>query len=447
MIQIIDSFDLKSRRPNFTRDQFETMDSMKAVADSDIDDGHIAFCVQTNKTYIYHASNEYTAATGKWRILTITKYTTSDSYGNKSEESEGFNGSVDIKLPKKIKAVVYAEEGSTLPLIGTLNLVLNSGFNGDYMTLQLDPGTEVVEGTELWNTHMNHWEVSNVTLVRDSVPKSGFYAELEDGSLTQYFTGGFIVDQSYVLSFIYKGTIGVTFQGETHTVYSDIWKSVSFLIKAVTSTPTLVFKGSGCLSEISVTVGTVPVDWQPSFLDVKDALSEYYDLSYIRRYFTENDTNSISLEAVLELNEKAGIVGKIEDHLYPVLYAGGTLEDAVNVLASSEYKGWSPSMYQKKMFGCIIGQNGTVILNDTRLYGKIQIMPETWTTPNAAHPGEVFLDSGVLRVNVEAAKDFPAEKKLGSCYFDPKTRRPYWWDGNDWVSPYQWVKRDYTLIK
>ena len=51
--------------PNFKRDQFETLASMKEV--TNIDEGHISFCLEDKKNYQFLSSNEVNETTGKWR--------------------------------------------------------------------------------------------------------------------------------------------------------------------------------------------------------------------------------------------------------------------------------------------------------------------------------------------------------------------------------------------
>lgn len=67
MIQIIDNFEYRSKLPNFARDQFDTLEEMKNVRDEDIDEGHISYCISTDKHYKFNASNAIDQSTGKWR--------------------------------------------------------------------------------------------------------------------------------------------------------------------------------------------------------------------------------------------------------------------------------------------------------------------------------------------------------------------------------------------
>jgi hypothetical protein len=66
-IQVSDQFDYKGQQGNFTRDNFKTLAEMKAWLESDIDDGHLAWCQETSKRYEYRTTNTVDATTGKWR--------------------------------------------------------------------------------------------------------------------------------------------------------------------------------------------------------------------------------------------------------------------------------------------------------------------------------------------------------------------------------------------
>ena len=57
MTQVSSSFILRSKYPNFERDSFETKNDMGAVSSSWIDEGHISYCVETKKHYIFSTAN------------------------------------------------------------------------------------------------------------------------------------------------------------------------------------------------------------------------------------------------------------------------------------------------------------------------------------------------------------------------------------------------------
>lgn len=95
MIQIIDNFEHRSKLPNFARDQFDTLEEMKNVRDEDIDEGHISYCISTDKHYKFNASNAIDQSTGKWR----------EFKGEKGDP--GKDGQDGTNVPSNLTAFVF----------------------------------------------------------------------------------------------------------------------------------------------------------------------------------------------------------------------------------------------------------------------------------------------------------------------------------------------------
>lgn len=60
MPQIKSNFVLRSSEPNFERDRYMTLESMGAVTKNELDEGHIVYCVQTGKHYIFNQGKHNT---------------------------------------------------------------------------------------------------------------------------------------------------------------------------------------------------------------------------------------------------------------------------------------------------------------------------------------------------------------------------------------------------
>lgn len=69
MIQVIDNFQYKGRKPNFERDQFDTIIEMRQFPEGAIDDGHVSYVKETGERYTFKSSNANDATYGKWRKL------------------------------------------------------------------------------------------------------------------------------------------------------------------------------------------------------------------------------------------------------------------------------------------------------------------------------------------------------------------------------------------
>lgn len=67
MIQVADNFNYRRKKPNFDRDSFDTLQSMKNYSDNNIDEGHISYCIETDKYYKFNSNNDIDSTTGKFR--------------------------------------------------------------------------------------------------------------------------------------------------------------------------------------------------------------------------------------------------------------------------------------------------------------------------------------------------------------------------------------------
>ena len=70
MITLGDNFSYQGAKPLDARLVYSTVASMKAVADSTMYDGCLAYCTATDKTYQWKSTNAVDETTGKWREFT-----------------------------------------------------------------------------------------------------------------------------------------------------------------------------------------------------------------------------------------------------------------------------------------------------------------------------------------------------------------------------------------
>ena len=69
MANVISSFSMKSNKPNFDRDLFNTISDMVAFSERRLPDVFIASVKETGKIYKYNKLNEVDPILGKWRLL------------------------------------------------------------------------------------------------------------------------------------------------------------------------------------------------------------------------------------------------------------------------------------------------------------------------------------------------------------------------------------------
>lgn len=72
-IVIGNNFNYQGKRPNFVRDQFSTLEEMCNFPSTSLDEGHISYCIETKKRYIFSNENESIDSLGKWRELNDTE--------------------------------------------------------------------------------------------------------------------------------------------------------------------------------------------------------------------------------------------------------------------------------------------------------------------------------------------------------------------------------------
>lgn len=109
-LTIGDNFSYQGQKPNFERDRFDTLAEMKAFAETSLDDGHLSYCVEDGKHYVFNSSNEEDATTGKWREFTsgiseIPEASDSEYGGIKTGYSES-DKNYAVKLDSNGKAYV-----------------------------------------------------------------------------------------------------------------------------------------------------------------------------------------------------------------------------------------------------------------------------------------------------------------------------------------------------
>lgn len=66
-LSFLDNVDYRGKKPNFTRDLFETLSDMKSFSELYLPDMFIACCKETGKLYLFNRENDFDAILGRWR--------------------------------------------------------------------------------------------------------------------------------------------------------------------------------------------------------------------------------------------------------------------------------------------------------------------------------------------------------------------------------------------
>ena len=111
MIQVVDNFNYRGKKPNFDRDSFDTLQDMKNYSENSLDDGHISYCKETNKHYKFNSNNQSDPTTGKQVEQheavpadeeDITEQNGTLQLANKTYDKQSFSGLGRVYLRKNI---------------------------------------------------------------------------------------------------------------------------------------------------------------------------------------------------------------------------------------------------------------------------------------------------------------------------------------------------------
>ena len=174
-IQIGTNFEYKGESPNFERDQFETLELMRSADERSLDEGHISYCIETGKHYVFNKNNTKDAETGKWRLLT--------------ENPENLKSALDLKADKsELDTKVDKVEGKSLisdTEIDRLKNVTNyddTNVKKDIADIKTSLGNKL-ELTDLDDINAH---VSNTSIHITTEERAKWNAKIDDSDLVEY---------------------------------------------------------------------------------------------------------------------------------------------------------------------------------------------------------------------------------------------------------------------
>lgn len=244
-------------------------------------------------------------------------------------------------LPDEIQAAAdlaqKAQDAIDNAAVGSVNLLRNSGFTGDYETEELSATTELSAATELYSKQLKHW--TGVAIVSsDSAAGSGYSAAI--GSLSQSVS--LIKGESYVISYKAKGTSVSVSCGDfstTQPLTSD-YQRYTFKF-AFNGTGIFMLSGTATVCDLQLERGTIATDWKPSILDNDKATAGFQSINYIASAIKDGSVDILGgliLANMIQLGNykdgklqkvTAGVSGIYNDDDDVAFWAGGTLQQAI----------------------------------------------------------------------------------------------------------------------
>lgn len=244
-------------------------------------------------------------------------------------------------LPDEIQAAAdlaqEAKDAIDNAAVGSVNLLRNSGFTGDYETEDLSAATELSADTELFSKQLEYW-TGVATVSADSDAGSGYSAAI--GSLSQSVS--LIKGESYVISYKAKGT-SVSVSCGSFSVSQPLTSSYQRYAHKITFNGSGIFliSGTATVCDLQLERGTIATDWKPSILDNDKATAGFQSINYIASAIKDGSVDILGgliLANMIQLGNykdgkmqkvTAGVSGIYNDDDDVAFWAGGTLQQAI----------------------------------------------------------------------------------------------------------------------
>ena len=221
--------------------------------------------------------------------------------------------------------------------IGSVNLLRNTGFTGDYETEDLSAATELSADTELFSKQLEYW-TGVATVSVDSEAISGYSAAI--GSLSQSVS--LIKGESYVISYKAKGT-SVSVSCGSFSVSQPLTSSYQRYTHKITFNGSGIFliSGTATICDLQLERGTIATDWKPSILDNDKSMAGFQAINYIASAIKDGSVDILGgliLANMIQLGNykdgklqkvTAGVSGIYNDDDDVAFWAGGTLQQAI----------------------------------------------------------------------------------------------------------------------
>lgn len=241
----------------------------------------------------------------------------------------GSTGSANLTdLPDEIYNAVH---------LGSVNLLRNSGFTGDYESEQLSSSDELMPDKELYSKQLKYW-TGVATVSADNDAGSGYSAAI--GSLSQ--SVALIKGESYVISFKAKGTSVAVSCGDFSTTQPLTSGYQRFTFKFnFNGAGIFMLSGTATVCELQLERGTIATDWKPSILDNDKSMAGFQAINYIASAIKDGSVDILGgliLANMIQLGNykdgkmqkvTAGVSGIYNDDDDVAFWAGGKLEQAI----------------------------------------------------------------------------------------------------------------------
>lgn len=244
-------------------------------------------------------------------------------------------------LPDEIQAAAdlaqKAQDAIDNAAVGSVNLLRNSGFTGDYESETLSSDTQLSADTDLYSKQLKYW-TGVATVSADSAAGSGYSAAI--GSLSQSVS--LIKNENYVISFKAKGVSVAVSCGDFSTTQPLTSGYQRYTFKfAFNGTGIFMLSGTATVCDLQLERGIITTDWKPSILDNDKSMAGFQSINYIASAIKDGSVDILGgliLANMIQLGNykdgklqkvTAGVSGIYNDDDDVAFWAGGKLEQAI----------------------------------------------------------------------------------------------------------------------
>lgn len=370
---------------------------------------------------------------GRTSAIELAGAGTDSPYIRQYENITSFElGDVDTQIKpgvNKFKGLVSIEDGSygignfsdfpdevnKAVQIGGDNILRNTGFDGEYESLQVEQLTELSEDASVYSEHLDFWTINSpVIVIPLSKAKSGFACKLENVGSSIEQTVTLIKDEKYVLSFMCHGIVRVVNLSsedfgngaEDIRCRTDILGTgEEQIIKFASTIP------NSLIWDVKLERGTIQTDWTPSQKDNDPIAESFKHLWYLQDALKGKTEifGGLILSSMLQLGNyrngemeqvTAGVSGVTNGSTSDVAFwGGGTFEQAIKAVSMFKNNpSYQPTEEEVASIAkAVITHGGRAILNDIVLRGYIYALGGVFN-------GTVNATGGVFRGDVVAKR-------------------------------------------
>ena len=315
-----------------------------------------------------------------------------------TSQSSFYKSREDLLVSIANAAKEYADKLVSSVSVGAENLLLNTGFTGNYDPKVLSASTPLNKRTYMYSNRLENWSGAG-TVNEDESSESGYSCSI--GSISQSVS--LIEGERYVISYKAKGS-SVTVSIGSNTWTDSLSSSYSVYSHKFEYSSGSVFAmaGSADVCEIKLERGTIPTDWCPSRKDTNEVADMFKQYWYLKDAMNGSTDviGGLVLTSMMQLGKwtdgvmekvNAGISGIYNEDTDVAFWAGGTFEQAIATVRKI-IGGENPSDEEWKSLAKFVATHG----GDIFLRGYIYAL-------GGVFRGTVYAENGEFRGKFETS--------------------------------------------